>query len=144
MTEFFSLIALFSVEWYSTRCNPYRESAGVFASVISIDSKTIPWKPVAGWVTIYQLVNNFSFLSLNVWMNAAYGFLWAHSSLPKQLIWRENIFVLVLWKLVEAYEMLTENIKSDIWGSWLCCAEESIQNFFCFWHEKTMKENILP
>lgn len=47
-------------------------------------------------------------------MNAAYGFLWAHSSLPKQLIWRENIFVLVLWKLVEAYEMLTENIKSDI------------------------------
>lgn len=53
-----------------------------------------------------------------------------HILVAKKINLEENNVLALLWNLVEAYEMPNENIKSDMWGSWLCCAEEIIQNFF--------------
>lgn len=145
LAEIFSKIALFSVILYSTRCsNPYRENTGILLLSFQYTTKQFHENQLlAGLQFISLLVNNLSFLSLHVWMDMAYGFLWAHSSLPKNYFGGKNVLAL-LWNLVEAYEMLNENIKSDIWGSWLCCAEEIIQNVLHFLALGTYKDENPP
>lgn len=83
-TEFFSKRALFSVILYSTRCNPYRENTVVLLLSFQYTAKQFHENQLlAGLQFISVLVNNLSFLFWHVWMNIACGFLWAHSSLPK-------------------------------------------------------------